>query len=221
MGLTLYFMRHGETTFSAKGVYCGALDPELTPDGKEMAELFAQAYAHTAWTGIFASPMSRTLATARPLAQRVGLPIETRDGLKEISYGQWEGLSPEEVSLQDHDAYIRWLSDPGWNPPTGGERAVDIANRSAAVIREIEQRYGSTDGLEPGFAHQILVVSHKATIRIMLCDLLGIDVGRFRDRIAMPVGSVSIVEFLARGPMLKALADRSHLPEALRTRPGN
>jgi probable phosphoglycerate mutase len=213
MGLTLYFMRHGETTFSAKGVYCGALDPELTPDGKQMAELFAKAYSHTAWTGIFASPMLRTLTTARPLADQVGLPIQTREGLKEISYGQWEGLSPEEVNLQDHDAYIRWLSDPGWNPPTGGERAVDIANRSAAVIREIEQRYGSSD--------QILVVSHKATIRIMLCDLLGIDVGRFRDRIAMPVGSVSIVEFLARGPMLKALADRSHLPETLRTRPGN
>lgn len=212
MSLTLYFIRHGETTFSAKGGYCGALDPDLTPEGQQMAEAFAQTYQSMAWTAIFASPMKRTIATAKPICEAMGLDMQLREGLKEIRYGEWEGLLPEEVNTKYHDAYIRWLSDPGWNPPTGGERGVDIANRSAQVIEEIQHRH--PEG-------QVLVVSHKATIRIMLCDLLGIDVGRFRDRIAMPVGGVSQVEFQTHGPMLKALADRSYLRDELRSRPGN
>ncbi len=68
---------------------------------------------------------------------------------------------------------------------TDGERAIDIARRSSEVIEEIEKTYQNGN---------VLIVSHKATIRIMLCSLLGIDVGRYRDRIDMPVAAVSIVE---------------------------
>ena len=57
------------------------------------------------------------------------------------------------------------------------------------------------------------MISHKATIRIMLCSLLGIDVGRYRDRLDMPVASLSVVEMTERGPLLKSLGDRSHLRE--------
>ncbi|MDX2270782.1 MAG: histidine phosphatase family protein [Cyanobacteriota bacterium] len=212
MSFTLYFLRHGETTYSAKGVYCGSLDPDLTEQGQEMAESFAEAYQGIPWSGVFVSPMKRTVATAHPLCNRLGLPMQIRSGLKEIAYGAWEGLAPHEVNQSDHDPYIRWLADPGWNAPTGGERAIDIAQRSAQVIQEIQQL--CPEG-------SVLVVSHKATIRIMLCHLLGIDVGRFRDRIAMPVGSVSIVSFLEHGPIVRAIADRAHLAEHLRTRPGN
>ena len=66
----------------------------------------------------------------------------------------------------------------------------------------------------------VLIVSHKATIRIMLCGLLGIDVGRFRYRLACPVGSVSHIEFTKEGPLLHALADRTHLTPELRGLPG-
>src|SRR5690606_29189541 len=97
--------------------------------------------------------------------------------------------------------------DPGWNAPTGGERGIDIARRSALVLEEIEQRIGTGN---------VLVVSHKATIRIMICSLLGIDTGRFRDRIGAPAGSLAVVEFQAQGPILHRLGDRSHLRESLR-----
>ena len=79
------------------------------------------------------------------------------------------------------------------------------------MIEEIEQTHSSGN---------VLVVSHKATIRIMLCSLLGIDVGRFRDRISMPVASISIVEMAVHGPLLHILGDRSHLREQLRKRAG-
>ncbi len=176
-----------------------------------MAEAFAAAYRDTPWQAICSSPSIRTVTTAKPLCEAVGMQPQLRDGLKEINYGKWEGKSAETVSQEFHDDYIRWSADPAWHPPTGGELAVAIAARAMLVIEEIKQNYSSGN---------VLIVSHKATIRIMLCSLLGIDVGRFRYRLGCPVGSISIVEFGAHGPLLKALADRTHLNERLRNLPG-
>lgn len=211
MSIKLYVLRHGQTAFSRENAFCGSLDPELTSAGLEMAQAFAAAYRSTPWTAIFCSPMLRTKATAEPLCEALGMELELRDGLKEINYGKWEGQSVETVSRDYHDDYIRWSADPAWYPPTGGELAVAIASRAMFVVEEIKHRYSTGN---------ILIVSHKATIRIMLCNLLGIDVGRFRYRLGCPVGAVSIVEFGSHGPLLHALADRTHLDERLRTLPG-
>lgn len=121
MSLKLYFLRHGETISSQTGTYCGRLDIDLTASGYQMAEQFADAYQDLPWTAIFASPLHRTMATATPLSQRIGMPIQRREGLKEIAYGAWEGKTPEEVNREFHDDYVRWLADPGWNAPSGGE----------------------------------------------------------------------------------------------------
>lgn len=119
MTLTLYFLRHGQTEWSRNNAFCGSLDPELTPDGMEMASSFASSYSSTPWEAIFCSPMQRTLATARPLCEAIEMQPQLRDGLKEIYYGKWEGNTPEAVSKQFHDDYIRWLADPAWYAPTG------------------------------------------------------------------------------------------------------
>jgi probable phosphoglycerate mutase len=197
---------------SRDNVFCGAgLDPELTPEGAAMAAAFAAHYRSTPWAAVYASPLRRTIATAKPLCDALGLKPELRDDLKEIHYGRWEGQTTETVSRDFHDDYIRWTADPAWNAPSGGEPAVAIARRAYSVIEEIKQRFSTGN---------ILVVSHKATIRIILCTLLGIDVGRFRYRFACPVGSVSIIEFTNEGPLLQGMADRTHLDEKLRSLKG-
>ncbi|MFN9858480.1 MAG: histidine phosphatase family protein, partial [Pseudanabaena sp.] len=106
------------------------------------------------------------------------------------------------------DDYLHWLTEPAWNPPTGGETAVQLASRASLVIAEIQEQYPSGN---------VLVVSHKATIRVILCSLLGIDMGRYRDRIDVPAASLSIVQFGALGPMLKVLGDRSFMDDELRS----
>lgn len=213
MGLTLYFLRHGQTDYCETGGYCGTSEnnPGLTPAGIEMAEAFATAYGNLPWTAIFCSPLKRTIQTAKPIAEITGLPLQLRDGLKEINYGYWEGKHPDVVNVEFHDDYVRWLTDPAWNAPTQGERAIDIARRGSRVIEEVEHSYGDQG--------HVLLVSHKATIRIMLCELLGIDVGRYRDRFAMPVGALSIVELSARGPFFHTIGDRGYMSEALRSLP--
>jgi probable phosphoglycerate mutase len=212
MSLTLYFLRHGQTTLSRDDNFCGSgLDPELTREGLEMGQAFAAAYRDKPWIAIFSSALKRSITTAQPLCDALRIPLQQRAELNEIGYGKWEGLTREKVEREYHDDYISWLADPAWHAPTEGELAVAVAHRGLQIIQEIKERFD--DG-------NVLLVSHKAAIRIILCGLLGIDVGRFRYRLVCPVGSLSIVEFTFQGPLLQALADRSHLSEELRSLPG-
>jgi broad specificity phosphatase PhoE len=212
MSLTLYLLRHGQTALSRDDVFCGSgLDPELTPEGLEMARAFAAAYRSKPWRAIYCSSLCRGITTARPLCDDLGIAMQVRADLNEIAYGKWEGQTREEVAREYHDDYVSWLADPAWHAPTGGELAIAVATRSLRVIDEIKQQFA--DG-------NVLIVSHKATIRIIICSLLGIDVGRFRYRLGCPVSSVSLVEFSLEGPLLHSLADRSHLSDSLRALPG-
>jgi broad specificity phosphatase PhoE len=208
----LYLLRHGETTYSRTGGYCGDLDPELTENGVLMAKEFAEAYQKTPWTAVYASPMKRTIATAKPLCDAVGIEMQLRDGLKEIRYGKWEGQTVEFVKQHYGEDYVQWLTEPAWNAPTGGETATEIASRASAVVAEIQKNYSSGN---------VLIVSHKATIRIILCSLLGIDLGRYRDRINALAGSISVVKFDVYGPLLEVLGDRSYMNENLRSFAGS
>ena len=81
-----------------------------------------------------------------------------------------------------------------------------------SVIAEIEEKY--TEG-------NVLVVSHRTTLRIVLCSLLGIDLGRYRDRLDYPAASLSVVSFGKYGPLLERMGDRSFMPPELREREGH
>jgi probable phosphoglycerate mutase len=212
MPLNLYLLRHGQTELSRADSFCGSgLDPELTSEGVQMAQAFAAAYRKHSWQAVYSSSLRRSRATAEPVCDAQGITMRVRSQLNEIAYGKWEGHSKAEVEKAYHDDYVSWLADPAWHAPTGGELATLVARRGLEVIDEINQELREGD---------VLIVSHKATIRILLCSLLGIDVGRFRYRLSCPVGSVSRIEFTAEGPLLHTLADRSHLPDNLRSLPG-
>jgi broad specificity phosphatase PhoE len=212
MSLKLYLLRHGQTTLSRDDVFCGSgLDPELTPEGLQMAQAFASVYRSKSWNAIYSSHLQRTTSSAQPICDALGMILEVNPELREIAYGKWEGLTRERVEREYHDDYLNWLADPAWHAPTGGEFATTVARRATGIIENIKQQFSNGN---------VLMVSHKATIRIILCDLLGIDIGRFRYRLACPVGSVSVVEFTTEGALLHSLADRTHLNESLRALPG-
>jgi broad specificity phosphatase PhoE len=197
---------------SRADVFCGGqLDPPLTEDGLAMAEAFAHAYRDQEWRAIYSSPLNRAMSTAAPLARLLAMSVQSREELAELHYGQWDGKTADEISRTNHVEYERWVADPAWNPPTGGETAVALAQRMTRAVEEIAAAYD--DG-------NVLVVSHKASIRVVLCALLGVDVGRFRYRFGCPVGSVSIVEFGTHGPLAATVADRSHLDARLRALEG-
>lgn len=211
MSLRLYLLRHGETTFSQSGGYCGILDVKLTEAGHAMAQAFADTYKDIPWEAIYCSPLTRTQQTAAPIAKALGLDPLLREGVREISYGQWEGKEKEEIKRTLGEDHEDWMTEPAWNPPTGGETAVQVATRAMEVIAEIEEKHLSGN---------VLIVSHKATIRIILCSLLGIDLGRYRDRLDCSAASLSVVKFGKYGPLLEKMGDRAHMPKALQEREG-
>jgi len=208
MTLTVYFLRHGHTTMSRDDILCGCgVDPDLTSEGTQMAREFGEAFRAFPFEAIFCSPLLRTRATAQPISELAGLVPEIREDLKELDLGKWEGLCRSEVMQKYHDDYLRWEADPAWYAPTGGETANALVLRALRVVEEIKGRFDKG---------AILVVSHKATIRALLCALFGIDVCRFRHRFDCPLASLSVIEFGNHGPLMRALADRSHLSEQMR-----
>lgn len=211
MALNLYLLRHGETEFSKSGGFCGHTDAALSPEGQQMGEQFAGAFKEMDWKAIYCSPLSRAVNTATPLAKARNLEILKRDGLIEINYGNWEGLTHDFVKGEYSSDYTKWVAEPGWNSPTGGETAFQIAERAMNVVSEVLDKHPSGD---------VLLVSHKATIRIILCSLMGIELGRYRDRVNALTGSLALVKMGEHGPMLELLNDRSYMSAEIRNRPG-
>lgn len=203
--LELYLLRHGQTDFSRDNRFCGSIDPPLNAVGARMAEAFGEAYAHLAWDAIYASPRTRTRQMAAPLAARVGRPAQIEEGLAEIAYGEWEGLRHEDVKAKSPEAYAYWSADVASRGTPGGETAFQVAARATPVLERVRAHQG-----------RVLIVSHKATIRILVCALLGMDVRLFRDRLSHGVGAVTKFELKPSGAQLIQLADTSHLPADLR-----
>jgi probable phosphoglycerate mutase len=82
MTLNLYLLRHGETTFSQSGNFCGETDAELTTEGVQMAFGFADVYQKLKWEAVYVSPRKRTIATAKPFCDAIGMDMQLRSGLK-------------------------------------------------------------------------------------------------------------------------------------------
>ncbi len=198
--LNLYLLRHGETAFSHHNRFCGRIDAPLTHEGRAMASAFADAYGAVPWSGIVTSSRTRTIDTATPIAARVGLEVRRDERLDEMSYGDWQGLSKAEAAARDPEHFARWLQDPSIGAPRG-ELPDDVAARAMRAIGDIRNRH-------PG--GHVLMVSHKAVLRIVLCRLLGLDLCEYRS-MDWPVAALTRVALDGDRIWLQTFANVSHL----------
>jgi probable phosphoglycerate mutase len=130
--------------------------------------------------------LRRTRDTAAALATPHGLePIEDA-GLREIDHGHWEGLTRSQVETRFHDEYVRWEEDPFTFAPQGGECGLDVMARALPVIRRI---------VETHRGQNVVVVSHKATIRLVISSLLGFDARGYRDRLDQAPACLNVLDF--------------------------
>jgi len=190
---TIHLIRHGDTDASGEGYFSGDFDPPITASGIAQAEALSKKVAALRPTVIYVSPKLRARMTAEPTARATGLTPIVEDGLREISYGTWDGRHETEIRASEPAAYERWCTDPGTHSPPGGESGFVIAARAMPVIARILADHEN---------EVVAVFSHKATIRILTCTLLGIEVSRFRDRVSCPTASITTFTFGPRGAML-------------------
>ena len=186
MTTRLYLVRHGATPLSAEDRFSGAANVYLSDTGRFQAEQLAQRLADDNITAIYASPLDRTMETANIIAKPHKLIPIAREGLREISHGHWEGLSRKEVEEKYPGEYETWEADPFTFAPEEGESGISVLARALPVIREVVVNH--RDG-------NVLVVSHKATIRLLISSLLGFDGRGFRDRLDQAPACLNILDF--------------------------
>jgi probable phosphoglycerate mutase len=206
MTTRLLLVRHGATTLSAEDRFAGSTDVPLSDEGRRQAAALGARLADDEISAVYCSPMRRTIETAALVAEPHKLAPVTRPGLREIDHGHWEGLTRPEVEQRFKDEYTRWEADPFTVAPVGGECGIDVMARALPVLRAIVE------------AHQgqnVLVVSHKATIRLMISSLLGFDARGYRDRLDQAPACLNVLDF--KDPVrarLMLFNDISHYADA-------
>src|SRR5919106_2409858 len=195
-------VRHGATAATEEDRFSGSTGAELSEQGRWQAARLGERLSQQNITAIYSSPLSRALETARIVASHCRLEPVTRDGLREIGHGHWEGKKRDDVEREFGPEYAAWEADPFTFAPAGGESGLAVLARALPVIREIVTAH-------PG--GQVLVVSHKATLRLVLRSLLAFDPRGYRDRLDQSPACLNVLDF--RGPVrtrLMLFNDTSH-----------
>ncbi|MET0342161.1 MAG: histidine phosphatase family protein [Polyangiales bacterium] len=201
-------VRHGATQLTAESRFAGDVGVDLSEEGRFQAEKLAARLATEPLHAVYASPLSRALETASIVAKPHGLPVATRAELREIGHGRWEGLTRREVEQRFPGEYETWEADPFTFAPEGGESGLSVLARALPALRAIVTAHAG---------QTVLVVSHKATIRLLLSSLLGFDARGYRDRLDQSPACLNVLDF--RDPVrarLMLFNDVSHYQHVTR-----
>jgi broad specificity phosphatase PhoE len=186
MPTRVYLVRHGATPLTAENRFSGEVGVDLSDEGRAQVARLAERLAGDPIAAVYCSPLSRTVETAGILAAPHRLAPIRADGLREISHGRWEGLTRQEVEERFCDEYASWEADPFTFAPVGGESGLAVLARALPAVRSVVAAH-------PG--ETVLVVSHKATLRLVLCSLLGIEPRGYRDRLDQSPACLNVVDF--------------------------
>jgi broad specificity phosphatase PhoE len=186
MTTRLFLIRHGATVLTAEDRFAGSTDVELSDVGRVQVAALARRLADDPIKTVYASPLKRTVETAAIICRPHGLAPILRDGLREIDHGRWEGLRRADVETQFAEEYTAWEEDPYIFAPEGGESGISVLARTLPVIREIVLNHSGEN---------VVVVSHKATIRLIISSLLGFDARGYRDRLDQSPACLNVLDF--------------------------
>lgn len=159
----ILFIRHAETDMA--NTFCGYSDPELNERGRvQLAELINKLGAKDIGT-VYTSDLRRCVATASAVADMFHVAIHVRKALREINFGQWEGLTWEQIERQNETYARRWVTEYPHLPAPGGENICDFERRVLDELMLVLSEAANKD-------RSIAVVTHAGVLRTVLCKLL-------------------------------------------------
>jgi ribonuclease H / adenosylcobalamin/alpha-ribazole phosphatase len=202
---TTLLLRHGQTAMSTERRFAGRGDIPLTEEGLRQAGATADRLAARRGIDlIVTSPLQRARKTAEAVARATGAPLEADDGLAELDFGKWEGLTLAEASERWPDEVSAWLGNPDAAPPGGESFAAAIVRVGAALDRLLAAHPLRT----------LLLVSHVSPIKIAACRaMLAPPATLFRFQ--LDVASLCEIDWYADGPaMVRSINDTAHLHQA-------
>jgi len=180
----LIFVRHAEPDEAMRERVYGRLDPPLSPRGRAHAEELAATLAREPVAAVYTSPQLRARETAAPLARLLGLEPLVEPDLREIDFGELEGLTPAEAA-ELHPVAADWLTSPAAAVFPGGESVAAVRDRTVAAAERIAARHP---------AAVVAVFGHAVAIRTILAQALAMEPDALF-RIDQSYGGISVVEW--------------------------
>lgn len=162
----VYFVRHGETEWNHSGKYQGSTDVPLSEVGLDQARKCAAALRDVEFDYILSSDLTRALVTAQTINDGRHIPLEKDPGVREICFGDWEGLTYEEISARWPGAVEKMYESPTTVEISHGESFKLLQDRAWASVKMALGKLQDGDTL--------LVVCHGGTIRALICAMLHI-----------------------------------------------
>lgn len=204
----LYLVRYGESVWSAQHRWQGAADPPLSEAGAQQARHLAGRLRAARVAAVYTSPLRRAAQTARIVAAACGLAPRVVDGLREVGFGEWEGLTAEEVERRYASLLPRRQARPDLIRIPGGEPLEQARQRVMEAVAGIARAH-------PGAA--VAVVAHGGVNRLVLLTLLGAPLASY-SRFQQAPGCVNVVDIAERSGRILAINDTDHLepPPAVR-----
>lgn len=201
----LLLVRHGVTEFNSTRRFAGYSDVELGADGREQVERLRHRLAGEKIDAIYSSDLKRALVTAEIISIGRDLDIVTCTELREMNYGDVEGLTFKEIGRRYPEL---------WELITNFDRLLEFPG-GESLKGFIERTITFVDRLNKHAPEQtILIVSHNGPLKVLICHLLGIDQSHWL-QIRCDNASLSIVETQPRRVILSLLNDTSHLKRRL------
>ncbi len=165
----IILVRHGETEWNVGKIYRGRIDVNLDELGIKQAELLGKHLSQTKLDAIYSSPLKRALDTANIIARYGKISVQVTNSLIDFDYGEWQGLSEQEVKKSCPDLHDEWLTNPHRVRMPRGESLADVRERSLGVINEVISNYKG----------RVVLVSHRVINKVLICSLLGLDNSHF------------------------------------------
>ncbi|GGM80422.1 alpha-ribazole phosphatase [Longimycelium tulufanense] len=180
----LVLVRHGETVWHAENRYAGRSDVALTRRGHEQAEHLGQWAKGADLAALWCSPLSRSRDTAAAVARTTGLEPRVDTRLREVDFGEGEGLTSGEMAERFPRARAAFRRDPVAYHLPGGEPPTEAVARALGCLLEIVTAH--PDG-------RVLIVGHSTLNRLLLCHFLGVPLARYRDLFPV-IGNCTLAE---------------------------
>lgn len=197
----IYLVRHGQTQWNREEIFRGTADVPLNESGIREAHLTAEALKDKPIKAIYSSPLARAKGTAEAIAALHGLEVIIIDGLKDLCFGEWQGVSHQVVQEQYPELYRNWVEEPHMVTFPDGESLGALQSRAVEAVKRIVLKHPE---------EIIVMVSHRVVNRVLICGLVGIDLSRFW-QIGQDTTAINLLTWKKGRFILACLNDTCHL----------
>ena len=194
-------VRHGQTLWNLEMKYQGHCDVALTEKGLQQAQLAANSLANEEISAIYSSDLDRAFKTAECIAQKHKLQVGVIAELREINFGQWEGLTYDKINSEWSETMTKLFTHPDEIQIPGGETFREVKERATNALAKLIEKHPN---------ETIVVVSHGGTIRTLLCAALNIHLN-YLWNIKQDNTAINIIEYHDNQVLVSLVNDTHHL----------